>query len=54
VLKGPSIDAILVLSRRPLDPTLSDKKLELVVVEDFSNYEGDVVEKFRDVDCCIW
>jgi nucleoside-diphosphate-sugar epimerase len=54
-LEHPFIDSILVLSRRSLNSGIkTDKELEVLIIEDFLNYGESVVEKFRDVDCCIW
>ncbi len=49
-LTNPAITSIIALSRRDLPVNF---KLTVVIVEDFNQYPGSVLEQLKGVDACI-
>ncbi len=52
-LANPAISSIVSLSRRPLD-SVSDPKLKVVVLKDFTVYDGEVMKELEGAEACIW
>ncbi|KAJ7478701.1 hypothetical protein B0H11DRAFT_1864441 [Mycena galericulata] len=54
--RDPSINFIIVLSRRPLPDALAvdPSKVRVIVMKDFKVYPEEVVKQMKDADACIW
>jgi nucleoside-diphosphate-sugar epimerase len=54
-LLRPEIKSVVALSRRDL-PTeiLSNPKLKVIILKDFSQWPQDVLEEIKDADTMIW
>lgn len=52
-LAKASVTSIVVLSRRPLD-SVSDPKLKVVILKDFTVYDEDVLRELEGSEACIW
>lgn len=52
-IRNPAITSIIALSRRPLNE-ISDPKLKVVVVSDFTSYDEDVMRELQGAEACIW
>jgi len=52
-LANPAISSIVALSRRPLD-SVSDPKLKVVVLKDFTVYDEEVMKELEGAEACIW
>lgn len=50
--KHPSISSIVALTRRPFDPPSS--KCTNIVINDFNNWESDVLASVADSDAMVW
>jgi uncharacterized membrane protein len=53
-LRNPSVSSVIALSRRPLPVIGAHKKVEVVLLEDFTQYSDGVLEKLSGADACIW
>lgn len=53
-LKDPAITSLIALSRRDLPEAAVNPKLTVVIIDDFKNYPGSVLEQLKDADACIW
>ncbi|KFY79032.1 hypothetical protein V499_01928 [Pseudogymnoascus sp. VKM F-103] len=53
-LQNPSVTSIIVLSRRPLSPPISHRKLKVIVLADFLTYPEDVLTQLDGAQACIW
>lgn len=51
-LSHPQITSLIVLSRRALP--VSDPKVKVVLLEDFTRIPEDVLEELKGSDGCIW
>ena len=51
-LENPSIESVMVLSRR--HPKVENHKLEVQIVEDFTNLPQTVLDACADADACVW
>jgi nucleoside-diphosphate-sugar epimerase len=51
-LDDSSVTSIVALARRPLP--LRDDRLELIVMDDFTQYSDDVLAKLSGADGCVW
>jgi uncharacterized protein YbjT (DUF2867 family) len=54
VLQNSSISSVIVLSRRPLPELARHNRLEIVVIEDFTQYSDEVITKLSGADGCLW
>jgi nucleoside-diphosphate-sugar epimerase len=53
--EDPKITSIIALTRRPLPESITkDPKIEEIIMEDFTVYSEEVVEKMESADACIW
>lgn len=52
-LANPAVTSVVALSRRPLD-SISDPKLKVVVLKDFTVYDEDVLKDIEGAEACIW
>ena len=52
-LAKPAITSIVALSRRPLDD-VTDPKVKVVVLKDFTAYGEDVLRVVEGAEACIW
>ena len=52
-LANPAITSIVALSRRPMD-SVSDPKLKVVILEDFTVYGDEVMRELDGSEACIW
>lgn len=53
-LANASIDSIIVLSRRTLPSSSTHPKLKVLVLDDFTDYSGAVLEELAGAEGCIW
>jgi uncharacterized protein YbjT (DUF2867 family) len=53
-LQNSSISSVIVLSRRPLPELARHNKLEIVVLDDFTQYSDKVIAKLSGADGCLW
>lgn len=51
----PSIDSVLVLSRKEIPANLSDsKKVKVILHKDFSEYPESLLEELSGAVGCVW
>ncbi|KAA8649581.1 uncharacterized protein ATNIH1004_002252 [Aspergillus tanneri] len=54
-LASESIRSIVVLSRRDLPPAIANHtKIEVVIMNDFLNYQDSVINQLQGAQACIW
>ena len=52
LLQHANIDSVISLSRRK--PDVEDRKLTVLIVEDFTNIPREILKACADADACIW
>jgi|TARA_R110002003_G_scaffold357_8_gene19149 uncharacterized membrane protein len=53
-LRNPVVSRVVALSRRPLPDLVHHHRLDIVVLEDFTQYADEVIAKLSGADGCIW
>jgi dihydrodipicolinate reductase len=53
-LLSPSVSSVVALSRRALPDLAHHQRLEIVVMDDFTQYSEEVIAKLSGADGCIW
>lgn len=54
-IETPSITSILVLTRRPINETLStNTKVTTILHDDFEHYPDEIIERLKGAEGCIW
>jgi hypothetical protein len=53
-LSHPSITSVIALTRQPLPSSTSNPKLQILLVEDFSNYTPSLLRQLAGAGACIW
>jgi nucleoside-diphosphate-sugar epimerase len=56
-IADPTIAKIYVLTRRPLEPSVTDndmKKVEVIIHTDWLNYEPTLLKRLANVRACLW
>ncbi len=54
-LANPEIASIIALTRKPLPESIvSDSKLKVVIIRDFTSYTPEVLAQLEGADACIW
>lgn len=53
-IQSQDVNSIIVLTRRPLNMTQSDAKVNNIIFEDFESYSPQTIEAISDADACIW
>jgi nucleoside-diphosphate-sugar epimerase len=54
LLRHPDITSIVTLTRRPFPPSSSDSKCSNIVIDDFNNWDKNVLSSIADADAMIW
>lgn len=54
-ISNPEISFIYVLSRRPIDESLSaSPKVHVIIHRDFERYPSDLLEELQGAGACLW
>ncbi|KAF1833672.1 hypothetical protein BDW02DRAFT_569761 [Decorospora gaudefroyi] len=53
-LRNPSVSSVIALSRRAIPDLEGCKKVEVVLLDDFTRYSDEVLSKLSGADGCIW
>ena len=54
MIKTPSVTEVSILSRRPVPQAEGHGKVQVIIHKDFNTYPGEVIERLRGAEGCVW
>ena len=54
MINTSSVTTVSILSRRPVPQADGHKKVKVIIHKDFNAYPGEVLERLRGAEGCVW